>query len=50
MKKTIKLLKIEGNDLVSGKFVDPTMKMYRLKAITYTMFDDFEKKYDFCEK
>ena len=50
MRKTLKLLKIEGNDLISGKYLDPTISIFKLKAITFTMFDDFEKKYYYCEK
>ena len=50
MKRTLKLLKIEGNDLISDKYIEATKKTYKLKAITYLMFDDFEKKYDCSEK
>ena len=50
MRKTLKMLKIEGNDLINDKYADPCLKMYKLKAITYTMFDDFNKKYEECEK
>ena len=51
MKKKIKLLKIEANDLATEKYdKNPTKSMYKLKAITFQMFDDFEKKYDYSEK
>ena len=51
MKKEIRLLKIEANELTTEKYdQDPTKSMYKLKAITFLMFDEFEKKYDHAEK
>lgn len=51
MKKEIKLLEIEANELTIEKYdKDPTKRTYKLKAITFSMFDEFEKKYDHAEK